>query len=617
MENKKGFTLVELLAVIAILAILVIIALPNIINMYNRAQKETFLTETKKIYSEAEKKYISSSITGNAIKIINSEDDSKLDMTGEKLQYCVILNNRGKVKSLKVSNGKWVASLDNNKNIEDLTIDNLENGNLNNYKCSEKTSNVPLPIYCTFDGEMVAGAEYVNGQYTYRYKQRGVYSITDTLRWSTLGTDGWGVQLTDKTSTDPITSKVCAYINDKPVVFSNYMYAKSQSPSIDLTSFDTSNVTNMIGMFQESKALTIDGLEKFNTSKVTDMSDMFYLSKTKVINVENFDTSNVTNMSRMFANSSVTSIIGLKNFDTSSVRNMYALFLNVKSETLDVSNFDTSNVTNMDKMFYGTTAVLSLNNFDTSKVEYMGGMFGLIKYDNLDLSSFNTSNVIDMNEMFYGTNINKLNLSNFDTSKVTDMSDMFEDATIPELDLKNFDTSNVTDMSFMFRNTKINNLNLSSFNTSNVTTMYYMFEGSKVSSLDISNFNTSKVTDMRAMFSSTAFDSIDLSNFDTRNVTKMDRMFWLSSVSSLDLSSFNTLNVTDMSHMFSNCKNLEKIYVSDKFVNDNVTSSIEMFYRSFKLVGGNGTEFNSSYIDKTYARIDTSSTPGYFTLKTN
>ena len=34
MKVKKGFTLVELLAVIAILAILVIIALPNVINMY-------------------------------------------------------------------------------------------------------------------------------------------------------------------------------------------------------------------------------------------------------------------------------------------------------------------------------------------------------------------------------------------------------------------------------------------------------------------------------------------------------------------------------------------------------------------------------------------------------
>ena len=37
--SKKGFTLVELLAVIAILAILVIIALPNILKMFNNAKK--------------------------------------------------------------------------------------------------------------------------------------------------------------------------------------------------------------------------------------------------------------------------------------------------------------------------------------------------------------------------------------------------------------------------------------------------------------------------------------------------------------------------------------------------------------------------------------------------
>lgn len=32
--NKKGFTLVELLAVIAILAILVIVAMPNVLGMF-------------------------------------------------------------------------------------------------------------------------------------------------------------------------------------------------------------------------------------------------------------------------------------------------------------------------------------------------------------------------------------------------------------------------------------------------------------------------------------------------------------------------------------------------------------------------------------------------------
>ena len=288
MNNKKGFTLVELLAVIAILAILVIIALPNVINMYTKAQKEAFLTETKKIYSEAEKKYISSSISGNANTIINSEDDSKLDMTGEKLQYCILLYNNGKVKDLKVSNGKWIASLDNSKTIEELTIDDLEEGNLDDYDCKGNQVLSPDPVYCTFDGEMVQGAEYVNGQYTYRYMQEGDYSEFG-LAWTNISDDGWGVQLTDKTSTDPVTSKLCTYINDKPIVSMSHMFYKSNATSLDLSSFDTSNVTNMSSMFADSKA-TILNVSNFVTSNVTDMGGMFAGSYATSIDVSNFDT---------------------------------------------------------------------------------------------------------------------------------------------------------------------------------------------------------------------------------------------------------------------------------------------------------------------------------------
>ena len=46
---KKGFTLVELLAVIAILAILVILAMPNIMGMFNNAKERTFLTEVENV----------------------------------------------------------------------------------------------------------------------------------------------------------------------------------------------------------------------------------------------------------------------------------------------------------------------------------------------------------------------------------------------------------------------------------------------------------------------------------------------------------------------------------------------------------------------------------------
>ena len=104
MKDKKGFTLLELLAVIAILALLVIITVPNIINLYNEARKKTFITEVKKLHSSAEEKFVSSSVTGKPSKIYNSEDDTKLNMTGEKLQYCILMDDRGNVRSLKASN---------------------------------------------------------------------------------------------------------------------------------------------------------------------------------------------------------------------------------------------------------------------------------------------------------------------------------------------------------------------------------------------------------------------------------------------------------------------------------------------------------------------------------
>ena len=133
--KNKGFTLVELLAVIAILAILVIIALPNVLKMFNDSKKNSFLTEAKTLYSEVSKKYISETMKGNKLTYISSEDDTKLEMTGRDLQYCVLLNTDGSVKSMKVSNGEWIAELPSGKKITDLKNADLKDGNLNDYDC--------------------------------------------------------------------------------------------------------------------------------------------------------------------------------------------------------------------------------------------------------------------------------------------------------------------------------------------------------------------------------------------------------------------------------------------------------------------------------------------------
>ena len=456
----------------------------------------------------------------------------------------------------------------------DITITFKETNEAQNYNQGKKFSGVlgvtefklPEPIYCTFDGEMVQGAEYVNGQYTYRYMQEGAYSSSD-LSWTNIEEDGWGVQLTDKTSTEPVTSKLCTHINNKPVTSMRNMFDNSAATTLDLSSFDTSNVTNMRSMFSDSNVQTLD-LSNFNTSKVTDMGLMFYRSAATTLDLSSFDTSNVTSMFEMFENSAATTL-DLSSFDTNNVTNMSYMFSYSKATTIDLSSFDTSNVTNMDSMFYGSTATT------------------------LDLSSFDTSNVTNIHGIFWNSAATTLDVSKFDTSKVTDMSSMFEGSTATTLDLSSFDTSKVTNMSRMFDSSAATTIDLSSFDTSNVTVMFYMFAQSAATILDLSNFDTSKVTDMGWMFYSSA-------------------------ATTLDLSSFNTSNVTNMIGMFRNSNVLKTIYAGDNFNTNAVTSSSNMFYNTTNLVGGAGTKYNASHIDKTYARIDGgTSLPGYFTLKNN
>ena len=79
--NKKGFTLVELLAVIAILAILVLVAVPNVLGMFNNAKKDTFATETKDMIRIAQQQYLADFGKWNyyAIEVSKSDDPNAVD----------------------------------------------------------------------------------------------------------------------------------------------------------------------------------------------------------------------------------------------------------------------------------------------------------------------------------------------------------------------------------------------------------------------------------------------------------------------------------------------------------------------------------------------------------
>ena len=557
--NKKGFTLVELLAVIAILAILVIIALPNVLKMYNNAKKNSFLTEAKTLARDVSSKYITESMKGNKLTTISNKQNS-LDLSGRNIEYNFELDSQGKIKRMMVYDGTYcVVTTKDYTNLKTTDIsDKCSHEELYNivgtlsknfYEKSGKTDrNLVKSIEFYSDGRTIEGANsydvskaqdksiimYIkensenSSLLDLTIVAKGIISFPeDSSKLFTFNRFNGSSRYSNLTSIQFNHSVDTSKVTDMSYMF--YITEKSNLKTLELSDFDTSNVITMSYMFDNSTATEIKGLEKFNTSKVTNMSHMFLNSKATTLDLSSFDTSKVTDMGYMFTGSEATEIKGLNKFNTSNVTNMGGMFGHIKVKILDLSKFDTSKVTDMGYMFNSseTTEIKGLNKFNTSNVTYMSSMFESSKATTLDLSNFDTSNVTGMYSMFSRSEVTTLDLSSFDTSKVTDMRNMFYGSKVTTLDLSSFDTSKVTKMGSMFNGSEATEIKgLEKFNTSNVTDMGYMFAGSKVTTVNLSSFDTSKVTYMRGMFASSKVTTLDLSSFDTSNVTDINLMFW-------------------------------------------------------------------------------------------
>lgn len=99
--------------------------------------------------------------------------------------------------------------------------------------------------------------------------------------------------------------------------------------SLDLSDFDTSNVTDMNRMFYQSEKITSIDLSSFNTSNVTNMAEMFYkVNLIQTLDLSSFNTSNVQTMTSMFAYTGQLNTIYVgSSWSTSSVTNANSAFV--------------------------------------------------------------------------------------------------------------------------------------------------------------------------------------------------------------------------------------------------------------------------------------------------
>ncbi|MBR6179405.1 MAG: BspA family leucine-rich repeat surface protein [Bacteroidales bacterium] len=332
-----------------------------------------------------------------------------------------------------------------------------------------------------------------------------------------------------------------------------------------------------------------------------------------------------------YGGSSITSIVGMsENLNTENVTQAANMFKLCSSlESIDLSRFNTANITRMDYMFQSCSSLTEL-----------------------DLTNFNTSNVTTMQSMFDGcSNLNTILVSDkWSVASLQHSENMFSecgtDAVTQDTREAYVVISNGT-LTFKFDNQKPSS-NAYSLNTgkANVgwntkwneitkvvfddsfryykptTCSNWFYGGSKITSIEgmSQNLNTEAVTQTYSMFKGCSLlSSIDFSHFNTSSIENMESMFQLcSSLTALDLSNFNTSEVTNMQMMFDDCSNLKTIIVGDGWTTDKVNHSTNMFSDCTNLVGGEGTTYDASKTDKTYAIVDGgSSAPGYLTKRKN
>ena len=314
----------------------------------------------------------------------------------------------------------------------------------------------------------------------------------------------------------------------------------------DISFWDTSNVTNMMGMFFQTAEFNGD-IGNWDTSNVISMEAMFFGAESFNQDIGNWNTSSVISMASMFQGATAFNQ-NIGNWDTSNVSSMRYMFSN-SSFNQDIGSWDVSAVIELGQMFENTSFNQDIGDWDISNVQQLEYMFFNNSNFNQDIGRWNTSNVTNMLGVFNGASAFNQAIGNWDTSRVNNMDGMFRDASIFDQPLGNWDTSNVTEMAFMFSGAATFNQDIGDWDIANVLNLSHMFDGAVLFNQAIGNWNTANVTSMRYMFSNSSFNEI-ISNWDTSNVLDMQGMFWNTTRFNQAIGDWNISRVTNTLHMF-------------------------------------------------------------------
>jgi type IV pilus assembly protein PilA len=125
LNNKKGFTLVELLAVIVILAIILAIAIPSISGVMENAKESAFSDNVKLIIKGIDYKTLEASTNGSTAPTTGVKATTELSNyganSGDYSTFEIVSFNPTKISITGASNGKFGTCSVTNATLTNIT----------------------------------------------------------------------------------------------------------------------------------------------------------------------------------------------------------------------------------------------------------------------------------------------------------------------------------------------------------------------------------------------------------------------------------------------------------------------------------------------------------------
>lgn len=199
----------------------------------------------------------------------------------------------------------------------------------------------------------------------------------------------------------------------------NYWFANNAVFDQDLSTWDTSNITDLTGLFYNSPFCTGRGIENWNTSKVTSLSDLAYQAAKFNAAIGDWDVSKVTNFNRVFNNAYVFNQ-PLTNWNTISMTQASSMFNGAAVFNQPLNHLKVGGLTTMSQMLRGMKKFNQpLDQWDTSNVTSMSFMFYDCNVFNGDITTWNTAKVTSMDSIMQRAYVFNQNLSGWNVAKVT------------------------------------------------------------------------------------------------------------------------------------------------------------------------------------------------------